>query len=128
MIDDAQLTIREVAEQTGLSAHTLRYYERIGLVAPIGKGLRGHRRYGSGDLEWLVLIQRLRSTGMPVREMQRFAELVRRGDETISERRKLLETHQRALQAQLTDIEATLELLEHKVTTYRNLESGEEAQ
>ena len=119
------LTISEVSEQTGLSAHTLRYYERIGLMAPIDKGLRGHRRYDSGDLEWLVLIKRLRSTGMSVKEMQRFAELVRRGDETFSERRKLLEHHQAALKERLRDIEATLELLDHKVTTYRKLESGE---
>ncbi len=119
------LTISEVSERTGLSAYTLRYYERIGLMAPIDKGLRGHRRYDSGDLEWLVLIKRLRSTGMSVREMQRFAELVRQGDETVSERRKLLEHHQTALKERLRDIEATLELLGHKVTTYRNMESRE---
>ena len=119
---EQKLTISEVAEQTGLSAHTLRYYERIGLMAPIGRGERGHRRYDASDLEWIVLIQRLRSTDMPVKEMQRFAELVRRGDETISERRKLLETHQTKLKAQLDDIEKTLKLLDHKVTTYRNME------
>ncbi len=117
-----RLTISEVSRQAGLSAHTLRYYERIGLLAPIDKGLRGHRRYDAGDLEWLVLIQHLRSTGMSAREMQRFAELVRQGDETASERRKLLETHQKALQTQLKDIEKTLKLPDHKVTIYRKLE------
>lgn len=116
------LTISEVEEQTGLSAHTLRYYERIGLMAPITKGLRGHRRYDKDDLGWITLIKRLRSTDMSIKEMQHFAELVRQGDATISERRKLLEKHQIELQQKLVDIEETLSLLDHKVTTYRNME------
>ncbi len=116
------LTISEVEEQTGLSAHTLRYYERIGLMAPISKGLRGHRRYDKDDLGWITLIKRLRSTDMSIKEMQHFAELVRQGDATISERRKLLEKHQIELQQKLVDIEETLSLLDHKVTTYRNME------
>ena len=124
MTSSKQLTISEVAEQTELSAHTLRYYERIGLMTPIAKGNRGHRRYDQEDLEWIVLIKRLRSTGMSVKDMQHFANLVRRGDETISERRKLLEQHQATLRAQLEDIEQTLELLNHKVTTYRSLEEA----
>ena len=124
MTNSKQLTISEVAEQTQLSAHTLRYYERIGLMTPITKGKRGHRRYDREDLEWIVLIKRLRSTGMSVKDMQHFAELVRSGDETFSERRRLLEHHQTRLQAQLEDIEQTLKLLDHKVTTYRNLEKG----
>ena len=120
--DEQKLTISEVAEQTGLSAYTLRYYERIGLMAPVTKGLRGHRRYDKADLGWITLIQRLRSTDMSVKEMQHFAELVRRGDETVSERRKLLEKHRATLRARLEDIEQTLKLLDHKVTTYRNME------
>lgn len=117
-----ELTIQEVAEQTGLSAHTLRYYERIGLMAPIQRAESGHRRYSEDDLEWLVLIKRLRATHMPIAEMQRFAEFVRRGEETIGERLKLLEAHQRKLQVQLEEIQGTLGLLEEKVTTYRNWE------
>ena len=123
---EQNLTISEVAERTGLSAHTLRYYERIGLMSPIVKGLRGHRRYDEDDLDWITLIQRLRSTDMSVREMRHFADLVRQGDTTIRERRKLLEKHQATLQARLEDIEQTLELLDHKVTTYRSMEKDEE--
>ena len=116
-----ELTIQEVATRTGLSAHTLRYYERIGLTAPIQRAPSGHRRYrDEEDLEWLVLIKHLRATNMSIREMQRFAELVRQGDGTIKQRLKLLRVHQRKLQAQLAEIQETLELLDHKVTTYRN--------
>lgn len=118
------LTISEVTAHTGLSAHTLRYYERIGLMKPINKGLRGHRSYNEDDLDWIKLITRLRSTGMSIKEMQHFADLVRQGEETVSERRKLLERHQTNLQLRLKDIEVTLGLLDHKVTTYRNMEKN----
>ena len=121
--DTEPLTIQAVAERTGLTTHTLRYYERIGLMAPIGRAESGHRRYFDSDLEWLELLQRLRATGMPIREMQRFAELARQGDATISERRALLEVHQQKLEAQMREIQRTLTLLEHKVSTYRTWEA-----
>lgn len=76
------LTIQEVAERTALSPHTLRYYERVGLLEAPDRAASGHRRYGEGDLEWLTLLKRLRATGMPIREMRRYAELVRQGDES----------------------------------------------
>lgn len=120
----AELSIQEVAKRTGLSAHTLRYYERIGLMAPIKRSESGHRRYSEDDLEWLVLIQRLRATNMSVQEMQRFAAFVREGDATIGERLALLEAHQQKLTVQLDEIKQTLALIEHKVTTYRNLQEG----
>lgn len=123
MTDEVQnLTISEVAERTGLSAHTLRYYERIGLMTPVTKGLRGHRRYDKDDLGWLRVIQHLRSTDMSVKEMQHFAKLVHQGDETVGERRKLLEKHRATLQARLENIQETLRFLDHKVTTYRSME------
>ena len=72
-------SIGEAAAKCGLSQHTLRWYERIGLLASIERGGDGRRRFSQGDLDWLSLITRLRATGMPVRYMQRYAELVRSG-------------------------------------------------
>ena len=72
-------SIGEAAAKCGLSQHTLRWYERIGLLAKIERGGDGRRRFSEGDLEWLSLITKLRATGMPVRDMQRYAELVRSG-------------------------------------------------
>lgn len=120
------LTIREVAARTKLSPHTLRYYERIGLMPTTNRTPAGHRAYTEGDLEWVTLLQRLRTTGMPIREMQRFAELVHRGHSTVGERRKLLEAHRQTLREQVDAIKLTLELLDHKVETYRALETTEE--
>lgn len=112
------LTIQEVADKTGLSAHTLRYYERIGLLEPVARAGSGHRRYDEHDLEWVVLLTRLRATGMPIAEMQRFATLVRQGNISISERCILLEAHRRRLEADLHEIQATLTLLDGKLEHY----------
>ena len=88
------LTIAEAAEQTGLTAHTLRYYERDGLMlASPERSASGHRRYSEQDLSWIQLITRLRSTGMPIRDVRRYAALVRAGDGNEAERLALLKAH-----------------------------------
>ena len=114
-----ELSVQRVAKNTGLSAHTLRYYERIGLMAPISRAPNGHRRYTEHDLEWIILLVRLRSTGMPISEMQRFADLVWRGESTIPDRRELLEAHERRLSEQRQEIEQTLAVLAEKLVHYR---------
>ena len=76
----AELTIAEVAERTGLTRHTLRYYERDGLMLGVDRAGSGHRRYSERDLGWIELITKLRATGMPIREVRRYAELVRDGE------------------------------------------------
>ena len=81
---DKELSIQQVAVVTQLSTHTLRYYERIGLLAPIERASSGHRRYSSQDIAWINFLSRLRTTGMPIREMQQFAELRREGNRTVS--------------------------------------------
>jgi DNA-binding transcriptional MerR regulator len=87
------LGIAEVAARTGVSAHTLRYYERIGLIGAVERAERGERRYAQSDLRWVEFLQRLRATGMPVREMRQFAQLRRGGPGTVAARRAVLEAH-----------------------------------
>ncbi len=83
-----------MSRETDLSAHTLRYYERIGLLGPIDRGTSsGHRRYASADLAWIEFLERLRATGIPIREKLAFAELRRGGEATAAARRALLEGH-----------------------------------
>ena len=85
------LPIAAAAEQTGLSADTLRYYERDGLMLrPVPRGTSGHRRYEDADLSWIRLITKLRSTGMPIRDVRRYADLVRAGKGNEAERLELL--------------------------------------
>ena len=87
------LTIAEAAERAGISAHTIRYYERAGLLAPIERTDSGHRRFAAEDIEWIVVITKLRATGMPIRRIREYAELVREGDGNELERLALLESH-----------------------------------
>ena len=87
------MNIQQFAKHTGLSAHTLRYYERIGLMGTVGRGPNGHRVYGPHDAQWAILLNRLRETGMSIREMQRYGALRAQGDSTIAARLALLERH-----------------------------------
>jgi DNA-binding transcriptional MerR regulator len=121
-MDIELLTIEHVAERTGLSAHTLRYYERIGLLDPVGRATSGHRRYAAKDLAWLEFLTRLRTTGMPIRHMQESAALRRQGDATIAERRVLLEVHQQMVQTHIEEIQRNLEAITQKIETYHQME------
>jgi DNA-binding transcriptional MerR regulator len=112
---DSELSIQQAAAVTGLSAHTLRYYERVGLLDGVGRAESGHRRYTATDLAWLDLLMRLRATGMPIRQMQEFAALRRRGPETARERRRLLVAHRQAVRAHIQALEENLTRLDEKI-------------
>ena len=119
---NASLTIDEVAQRTGLTAHTLRYYERIGLIAPVPRAAGGQRRYAAADLDWIEFLLRLRDTRMPVAQMRVFARLRAEGDATVPQRRALLEAH-------LAEVDASLHAMQHaaivlgtKITFYRAAE------
>ena len=79
---NASYSVGQVSDQTGLSAHTLRWYEQVGLLDPVERDAAGRRRYVATDLDRLRFLIKLRSTGMPVRDMIRYIELVRRGPGT----------------------------------------------
>ena len=110
-------TIGEAAAKCGLSQHTLRWYERIGLLANIERGGDGRRRFSEGDLEWLSLLTKLRATGMPVRDMQRYAELVRSGAGE-AERIELLKKHREEVRRALASQRECLKLLDAKIDYY----------
>src|SRR5205085_6769738 len=92
---EADLSIGEVAQQTGLTVHALRYYEREGLLLTqhITRGTGGHRRYTAMDVKWLVLCIKLRASGMPLAQIRRYAELVREGPGNEQQRLELLCEH-----------------------------------
>jgi DNA-binding transcriptional MerR regulator len=111
-------TIREVAGKTGITAHTLRYYERIGLVQPITRARSGHRRYGDADVRWIELLKKLHQTGMPIKRMLEYARLVRRGEGTEMARRALLDDHRKDIEEKLEKLQSTLALINKKITAY----------
>jgi DNA-binding transcriptional MerR regulator len=110
-------SIREVAEKSGLSPHTLRWYERIGLLDAIDRGSDGRRRFTDEDLEWLALLTKLRDTGMPVKDMQRYAELVRSGAGQ-AERLELLKRHREEVRRAMDRQRECLKLLDFKIDFY----------
>lgn len=109
------LSVGQVAETTGLSHHTLRYYERAGLVEPIDRTASGHRRYSAQEVEWIGFLVYLRKTGMPIRGMRRYAELLREGPHTTEERGALLEEHHRAVRDRMEELELNLAVIEEKM-------------
>lgn len=111
------LTIAEAAERTGLTAHTLRYYENDGLLWDVERSSSGHRVYSEGDLEWIAMLVRLRATGMPIRDVRRYAELVR-GGEGEAERLQILERHRDVVKARLEAEAAHLASIEAKIDFY----------
>jgi DNA-binding transcriptional MerR regulator len=116
------LSVSEAAERVGLTAHTPRWYEQEGLLHPVGRDSVGRRRYTGSDLDWLVLLTRLRRTGMPVRDMRRYAELAREGDATIGARRRLFEQHRDRVLGRMAELEEDLKVLDYKIDLYRRRE------
>jgi DNA-binding transcriptional MerR regulator len=113
------LTISDAARVSGVSAHTLRYYERAGLLEPVNRGASGHRRYAEEDLTRIQFLTKLRSTGMPIRQIREYADLMRRGEDTHEARLALLEAHRDAVRARLAETERNLELIDYKIDFYR---------
>jgi DNA-binding transcriptional MerR regulator len=116
------LTVGEAAAHVGLSVHTLRWYEQEGLVSPVDRDAAGRRRYRPEDLEWLRLLICLRGTGMPVREMRRYAELVRLGPSTVDERLRLFEEHRDRVLARIAELHRDLDAINFKIDLYRGME------
>ncbi|MFF9017317.1 MerR family transcriptional regulator [Streptomyces sp. NPDC014870] len=114
----ARFTISEVAALTGLTAHTLRWYERIGLMPHVDRSHTGQRRFSQRDLDWLAFVGKLRLTGMPVAGMVRYAELIREGDHTRDERRELLESTRRDVLARIGELQDALAVLDIKIGHY----------
>jgi DNA-binding transcriptional MerR regulator len=113
------LTIAEAAAETGLTADTLRYYERGGLMLrPIPRAPSGHRHYAESDLTWIQLITKLRSTGMPIRDVRRYTELCRAGDGNEAERLQLLRAHRQVVLARLAEVQDHLGAIDYKIGLY----------
>jgi len=115
------LSIAEAADRCGLTAHTLRYYERDGLLLrPVGRTSSGHRSYDAADLRWIELVTRLRATGMPIREVRAYTDLVRAGDGNEAERLALLQAHRDRVLAQLAEVTGHLGAIDAKIGIYQD--------
>ena len=114
-----RLSIQQFALRTGLSADTLRYYEKIGLLRHVPRDASGFRVYGLRDLEWVGFILRLKDTGMALDDIIRYADLRERGESTLAARQALLEVHAAKLQGRLERDREHLTALQAKIELYR---------
>jgi DNA-binding transcriptional MerR regulator len=112
------LTIKQVAAETGLNVHTLRYYERIGLIAWIDRAENSHRRYDRDDVSWIQFLMKLRAIGMPIQDMLLYSQLQRQGDETLAQRLAMLKHLRDNLRSQVAEVQQHLALLDYKVDVY----------
>lgn len=125
-MDDVEFDISGMARTSGLSPHTLRYYERVGLITDVRRAANGHRRYRAHDVAWVQFLNRLREMGMPIREMKLYAGLRAQGDSTLAERREMLARHHRDISDRVKMLNANLDVLETKIATYRKMEKDYE--
>ena len=132
MDTEKTLTIQQVASATGLTEHTLRYYERIGLIHPIDRACSGHRRYRESDIGWIEFLMKLRNTGMSIQQMQQYSVLQRKGDSTLPERVEMLKVHYEQVQAQLDCLMEHQTLIRGKIEYYSSvieeMQCGEDRQ
>ena len=114
------MKIAAVSEQYGISADTLRYYERVGLIPPVHRNEGGIRDYNELDLRRVDFIKCMRSAGLPVEVLIEYIGLVQQGDKTMEARKEILIEQRDLLAARMADMQKTLDLLNHKVEVYEN--------
>ncbi len=112
-------TTAKAAEKIGISAHTLRFYDKEGLLPNVGRDEHGNRRFTDNDLQWLSLLQCLKNTGMSLKDIKRFAECTTIGDDTIDERLALFESQTENVKCQIAELKRYLNLLEYKLAFYQ---------
>ena len=118
-----ELSVRDAAQQTGVSVYTLHYYEREGLLR-VGRTSSGHRRYAPSDLGWIKILTCLRETGMPIRTMREFAALVKTDQSNIPERIRILGTHRTEVLERMSRLTQNLEVLDGKLGHYQRMVEG----
>ena len=116
-----KLTIQEASRVTGLSPHTLRYYERIGLIHPIDREENTRRQYTADDVGWIDFLTKLRATGMSIKDMQTYAELQRQGDETLPQRVEMLKALRDQVEERISELNEHLKLVYYKIEIYQQI-------
>jgi DNA-binding transcriptional MerR regulator len=116
----AYMKIAEVSERCGISADTLRYYERIGLIPPVNRNKSGIRDYGEIDVRRVEFVKCMRRAGLSIDALIEYYGLVQQGDQTIEARKEILKEHREQLVAKMEEIQKTLDLVDYKLEVYEN--------
>jgi len=112
------MRIGALARRTGRSIHTIRWYEAQRLIPGVRRDPQGRRIYIEQHVDWLDLLDRLRSTGMTIREVREYAVMVRRGEPSLQSRQELLKAHRERVEARILDMTESLSLIDRKIEFY----------
>ena len=115
------ISIGELSRLSGVSPHTLRFYEAEGVLKPAGRAANGHRRYRREDVLWLEFVLRLKVTGMPLAEIRQYAVLRAQGEKTLQPRLTMLKLHRERLVTKINELSTCAGVLDDKIRTYRNM-------
>lgn len=114
------MKISEVSKKCNISADTLRYYERIGLLPPVNRSASGIRDYSDLDVRRVDFIKCMRRAGLPVEVLIKYYGLVQQGDETMEDRKAILVEQRVEIAAKMDELQKTLDLLDYKISFYEN--------
>lgn len=114
------MTIAEVSEQLNISADTLRYYEKIGLIPPVKRNRGGIRDYGETDLNWVEFIKYMRGAGLSIEVLTEYVRLAMLGDKTIEARKNILIEQRKQLTVRMEEMQKTMDKLNYKIEQYEN--------
>jgi DNA-binding transcriptional MerR regulator len=121
-------TIKEASEKLNCPAHTIRFYDKEGLLPNIRRDDHGNRIFEKRDLDWIRLMTCFRATGMSVADLKRIVELALQGEETIGQRRAILEAHQAEIKRKQQVLDEAFEAVSQKLEVYNNIEKGNPAE
>ncbi|MDD2968261.1 MAG: MerR family transcriptional regulator [Lachnospiraceae bacterium] len=114
-------TIRQIADKTNLTEHTIRYYDREGLIPFLARSKSGSRQFSEDDLEWIQLVCCLRNSGMPLQEIKEFMQMCLKGKESFEERKRLLIQHKEKILNDMKNLEKSLTTIQYKIDHYKEL-------
>lgn len=108
-------TVKEISEKMGITTHTLRFYEKEGVIPPIDRNMNGGRMYTDQDADMIETVQALRSTGLSLGEIKQYVELYHAGDSKLQERKSLLAHQKSKVEEQIFHLMKTLEKINYKM-------------
>lgn len=114
------MNVAEFSKRVNISSHTIRYYDKVGLLDDIHRLSSGHRHFQEKDIVWFEFIQRLKDTGMPIKQIREYAELRKKGKATLASRHAMLKAHSSKLSDQIQTQQLHLEKLKDKINFYQS--------
>ncbi|WP_322905698.1 MerR family transcriptional regulator [Paenibacillus campi] len=117
---------KQVAAETGLSVHTLRYYEQLGLIQGVQRDHNGYRQYTESDIKWFQVIRHFRDLGLPIKDMQQFHAMPKNIPGSATARREFMEAYRINVVEQLAELQRTLQRVDNKIEFFKNLERKEQ--